>query len=331
MPIIMWNPPWLLIWIYPLFWLPFLTAAQAWLIVNAALILLSATLIWKTPARGPDQRHTECACYSPPLAIAWVAAMIFVPALQTLRMGQISSIILLGVAGFLYFAARERSVLAGIFLALTSIKPHVVYLVWMGAAWWVIWQRRWGFVVGVLATLLPTLLVLTFVWPAWPAGYQEAMSQPPLYWETATLGGILRELIFTETPQAQFLPPVLGAVCFGVYLLWRRLALDWQNCLGPVLLVSVPTAAYGWGFDQVVLLVPYLQIVLWLFEKDTLTNRDQVATFVGLVLVECGIAAVYMLSIPAQYLFWAPWALGAVYLYALLQRRASVAAGSVPA
>ena len=43
---------------------------------------------------------------------------------------------------------------------------------------------------------------------------------------------------------------------------WRRYRLDWnwRNRLPMVLTLSVLTAAYGWPFDEVVLLVPVLMI-----------------------------------------------------------------------
>src|SRR5215470_9383175 len=55
-PIIMWNPPWLLVWIYPLLWLPFLSAALMWVVLSGALLLISATLIWKTLADPATRR-----------------------------------------------------------------------------------------------------------------------------------------------------------------------------------------------------------------------------------------------------------------------------------
>jgi len=48
----------------------------------------------------------------------------------------------------------------------------------------------------------------------------------------------------------------------GLAIYWRRYRLDWtwRDRLPMVLSLSVLTAAYGWPFDEVVLLVPVLMI-----------------------------------------------------------------------
>jgi hypothetical protein len=337
LPIIMWNPPWLLVWLYPLLLLPFLTAAQVWILVNSILILLASSLIWRTVDSGSQR----------PLGIAWVAAALFVPSLLTLRMGQMSSVILLGVAGFLYFASRNRDFLAGMFLTLTTVKPHVVYLVLIAVFCWVVLERRWKIVAGGLATLLPTLAVLTLLWPGWLPAYRAATAQPPLYWKTASLGGILRHLVFNEEDEippddkgqageaknpgdsnnrmtdrertlhqfAQFVPPILG--CIGAIAFWflRRPQFDWKAIMGPLLLVSVPTAAYGWAYDQVLLMVPYLTIVYWLLDKASLTPIQKALAVAGLIAIAAGMVTENLYGIPEVFFFWPPLVLAAIYLY----------------
>ena len=123
-------------------------------------------------------------------------------------MGQMSILLLLGVAGFLHFATRRRDVLAGLFLALTAAKPHVVYLVWIAAIWWSVRDRRWGIGLGVTAVLVPTTALLGAFWPKALAGYRTILEGPPLHFLTPTLGGILRALI---GPSARGIGPVVGA------------------------------------------------------------------------------------------------------------------------
>jgi hypothetical protein len=318
-PIIMWNPPWLLLWIYPLLLLPFLSAALVWVAVSGSLLLLSATLIWQTLATPPARRL---------IGIAWLATFAFIPTLLTLRMGQMSSLILLGVAGFLYLASRGRDFGAGMCLALTTIKPHVVYLLWIGVAWWVIKERRWKIVAGGAALLLATLAVLTLLWPGWLSGYRAAFAPEaregvplPIHWGTTTLGGILRWGIFTKQEWAQFLPPLLGAAFVLGYLLVKRPVLDWRKSAGPLLLISVPTAAYGWPFDQVVLLVPYLEIIVWIVEGSIVGTVQKALILAGLLLIAAGMVTQNLLAVTDLFFFWVPLALAAVYVAARMVRR----------
>jgi hypothetical protein len=312
-PNIMWNPPWLLLWILPLLLLPFKAAALVWLSVNLALLLACATVIWRLLAPAQVCRR---------IAVAWVATLAFVPGLLAIRMGQMSALLLVGVVGFLYCVAKDKPLLGGMFLTLTTIKPHVVYLFWIAVVWWVITERQWKVVVGAGVTMAVSLGALTAASPTWITGYQRALQSPPLYWASATVGTILRLLIFRNWPSAQFLPTVVGGLLFVGYLLIKRPRLNWRTALSPLLLASVATAAYGWTFDQTVLLVPYLQIIAGVL-GDELQMRAQRK---GLVFAALLFIGVIMLianrrQVPDFWNFWTPWALGGVYAYAQAAHR----------
>lgn len=301
----MWNPPWLVIWLLPLVLMPFAWAALIWMGVNGAFLLTGASFAWRTSPQSET---------AGPLGIAWVAGMAFVPALFTLQMGQVSSILLLGVAGFLYFAHRDQEWLAGAFLALTTVKPHVVYLVWIAAAWWVIVEHRWRVAAGTAAVLVPSCACLTILWPGWVAGYATALAEPPLYWQTPTLGTWLRFGQFDQYPFLQFVPTVLIGSVLTVYLILFKPKLNWEHIGGSLILLSVPTAAYGWSFDQVVLMVPYLQIVKSLTEKPFRCGMAWKALVLfGLILIAAGMIIHNQLRIADHFLFWVPWALLAAY------------------
>ena len=136
----MWNPPWLLLWLSPMLFPPFPVSALPWMGLNIALLLAGALL-----ARGAISAGTRLESRA-----AWLAAGLFVPSLFALKSGQISVIHLVGAAGSLWCATRGRDFAAGLFLALTSVKPHVVYLLWIVAAWWVVIRGRWSVAVGAV-------------------------------------------------------------------------------------------------------------------------------------------------------------------------------------
>jgi hypothetical protein len=307
-PNIMWNPPWLLLWILPLLLLPFKLAALVWLFLNLALLLACGTVIWRLLAPAQVCRR---------IAVAWVATLVFIPGLLAIRMGQMPTLLLAGVVGFFYCVAKDKPLLGGMFLILTTIKPHVVYLFWIAVVWWVITERQWKVVVGAGVTMAVSLGALTAASPTWISGYQRVLQSPPLYWASTTVGTILRLLIFRNWPSAQFLPTVVGGLLFVGYLLIKRPRLNWRTALSPLLLASVATAAYGWTFDQTVLLVPYLQIVAGLAGDRSPAKVQRKRRVVAALL---SIGAVMLignqLKIADFWYFWTPWALGAVYAYA---------------
>ena len=89
-------------------------------------------------------------------------------------------------------------------------------------------------------------------------------------WHTPTLGGALRAVLGPEKIWLQFAPMVLGLV--WLFRRWRGSRGDWRwEKQMPVLVaVSTITAAYGWTFDQVVILtmiLPATQLLAAMVER----------------------------------------------------------------
>lgn len=298
----MWNPPWLVVWLMPVLALPFHLSAVAWMMVSLALIFLAAELVRRSAT---------------PRAPHWVtlaSVLPFAPTYFTVKHGQVSALLLLGVAGFLHSVRHERPVRAGAFLALATIKPHVLHLVGGAALWWTLVERRFRVLVGPSLVLVPTLVVLTLLWPGWWSGYLAALEQPPLYWKAPVAGTLLRLLFGPELRWLQFAPTVLALSALLVWLLHRRPTLRWSEVMAPLLLLSVPTAPYGWSFDQLVLLVPQLQLVSLAVAGARDRRRLVVLVALGVILA----AQVTLSSLRQEELFqlWMPWALGALFLWA---------------
>lgn len=318
-PLVMVNPTWLLVWLFPLFLLTFPTATIVWLGTNLAILLIAASLLWLIFVPNGSNRR---------FAVPWMASVIFVPALLVLRMGQTTGIVLLGLAGFLFFQDRKKDRLAGGVLALTTIKPHLVYLVWIVVTWWILTERRWKVLLGGFGTLALTSAVLTFIRGNWIADYHMALNDLPLYWATPTVGGILRWSFGNHASHLQFLAPVFTGLLAIGYLSQAESAITWERIIGPILLLSVTTAAYGWTYDQIVLLIPYLQLVTWLLSEEGYHMADRAIISGGLILYLGSITALNLLRVNAFYGFWIPWILAGVYAYGWWRRRSIIAGSS---
>jgi hypothetical protein len=306
----LWNPPWLLIWLFPFLLMDFKTATLAWLGANMTIILISSSLLWiyLNPQPTRPQWH-----------MVWIAGIAFAPALLTLRQGQVSSLSLLGIAAFLYFIKQERDGLAGASLALLTAKPHMVYLVGIVALWWIVTQRRWRALAGCVGMLIISGAILTAIRPAWIADYRAALANPPLYWATPTIGGVLRGFLGIETPLVQYFAPATVGLLVVVYLVWLRPTVVWERDIGPVLLLSVITMAYGWPYDQIVLLVPYLQLITWLRTEETFRSVDRLLISGSLVLHSGTLIALNLLEVDGLYQFWTSWVLAAGFTLAWLR------------
>jgi hypothetical protein len=58
-------------------------------------------------------------------------AFSFIPTFATLSQRQAEPVVLLGIVGFFVFSGQKKWILAGVALMLMSVKPHIVYLVWI--------------------------------------------------------------------------------------------------------------------------------------------------------------------------------------------------------
>jgi hypothetical protein len=113
-PLLMWNPPWTLSFVLPFGALDFLLSQFFWLLMHIFFILLSAQML------GVVYGQSERKSYLP-----WIAALTFIPTWFVLIIGQISPLILLGIAGFLHFEKKNQFFLAGVSTALISVLARL--------------------------------------------------------------------------------------------------------------------------------------------------------------------------------------------------------------
>jgi hypothetical protein len=257
-PFIMYGPPWTLTLVMPFGLMTSQTGRMAWLLFHFVVVLFCSDYLWRYYGGPPRLRW-----------FAWVVGVSFGPALIMLRMDQIGSLILLGVVGFLHFEKRGRWGLAGVALALTALKPHLVYLFGAAVLLWSVDRRRWSVpLAGALAVVAATVIPLACN-PHVLDQYRSALGgRPPSDWETPTLGTALRLVFGVDRSWLQYVPTVAGLAWFVPYWFRRRKAWDWAEQTPILLLVSFLTTFYGaWSHDNVVLLVPLMQAAVWVVSR----------------------------------------------------------------
>jgi hypothetical protein len=195
-----------------------------------------------------------------------VLAFTFYPALLCLKLAQSTVLVLLGFSGFLYFESRKQYALAGAFLVLAAMKPQLGYLIWIPLFLDCMQTAKWKMLLALTGGIASLSLIVAFMRPGVFKDYL-ALSQSGYMkiWPSA-LGGILREP-FGASVQSfplQFLPSAVGMLWFFFY--WRRYKANWcwRERMPMLITVSILTSAYGWMFDQVLLLIPVIAIACYL-------------------------------------------------------------------
>ena len=248
--VMMWNPPPALAVYMPLGALAPRWATLLWVGLQLAAVFVACDLLWRTYCT----RHRWFAA---------VVALSFVGTWWLVTYGQNTGFMLLGLAGFLHFARKERPLTAGAFAALTALKPHLLAVfgvLLVADALTRRGRRALAAGIGVVTCALGIALAAN---PSVVSQFVEAAIHPengavplsgwalpvPAYW--------LRMWLAPAHFWVQFVPSTLACGAFLAYRFWRGKAWDWSRALPLVVAVSVLTTPYGgWVFDLPVLLVP---------------------------------------------------------------------------
>lgn len=309
-PWLVMNPPWLGILLAPWGLLPFREAAFLWLLGNILAMALATYFLWQVFAVEANGRF---------LWAAMAAAFLFPQTLSAIFSGQVSPLVLLGISGTLFFIERKRGFWAGAMLVLTTVKPQLICLFLPAILLWSVRQKRWGVPIGFSAALLALLFPLQLLFPNWlPFYLASIMGSPPLDWFTPTIGGAISYSHGATLPWAKllwvaFLPVVLIS-------LFRREEIDWPAFTSLLLLLTLPTTTFAWGIDQVILVVPLLQIVAWLV-SNRLCSKARAIIVSALFICYATLATQrFILRTNEVFYLWTPFLVAAIYLYASFEK-----------
>lgn len=306
----MWNPP----WVFPLVLPAGMPAAgpafALWAAVQFAAVVWAAAAAWRL--YGGPRAWT-------PLVV--LLAAVFPPAFFLVCLGQISGFALAGLVGFLAGLRAGRPAAAGIALALTAVKPHLLlpFAALLAAVAATHRPTRRAVLVGsgvlVAAAVFP-MLWNPHVWPDWLAATRTPADEfhlSPADWDPPILAAELSKA-FGNSLAVQFVPSAAATALLLVHWWRRRHAWNWERELPAVVLVCLLTTGYGaWGFDLVLLLLPCAQAAAWVAAD----GRARLVLWAVLVYL-AGCAAVYMALLPV--LWWTPAVAAGSVALALLAR-----------
>ncbi len=260
----MWNPPWVFPLVLPLAWLPWGSGFLTWSAVQGAVILWASVAAWRLYG-GADRW----------MWVPILLAVAFAPMLFLMRLGQISGFMLFGLVGFLAAMRMGRPGWAGVAMAFTAVKPHLLlpFAVLLACDAIVTPKTRKAVLVGggiLIGCALFPMVWNTDVWSQYVAGtrapsdefhYSTADWDPPIL--ASKLG-----TYFDNSMAVQFVPSVVATLMLIGYWFRQRKVWNWEQELPRIALVSFLTTGYGaWGFDLIVLLLPIVQVATWVAQS----------------------------------------------------------------
>ena len=253
LPLMLLCPPWALAAFAPLGYAQsYLLAWCLWMLILISTVAISSRVLMDLYFGSLQVPEV-----SSPHSYRYLFAFTFYPVLLGLKFAQIAPLILLGVAGFVYFEAKNRPALAGILLSLTLLKPHLLFLVWIAVLLRSLRARQWKVPVSSTAVIIALSTVTLAHNPQVFQQYWGLMIGP---FPQTVLSGILAGVRDALQPRPsywlQYLPPIVGLVWFARY--WRKHKNNWCwiDRLPMLVTASLITAPYGFTFDQTLLIIP---------------------------------------------------------------------------
>lgn len=314
--LMMWNPPWLMTVLSPILSFPFYEAGKLFIVLNVALISVTAAFSWKliavrSPAKVPE--------------VALLATLLFFPVKLAIDMGQVSVLITASLVVGLWALKERRDLLAGGLLALLTIKPHLAYLPLILAAWVVIREQRWRVVVGGAGTLALLFLGTAVLFPGTIGFWRETLKHgagdqtiPVIAWQVASLVGAARAVVASPDMRVHqlfmVLIPGITATIFLWWLVIRARPTEWWTLLPWLLPLSMFTAPFGWLFDHTITLPTQLATVAILLQHE-MPTRSRVASVLALLWLNALVPLMLKVGLTMHHhFFWFPAVLLAIYL-----------------
>lgn len=309
-PITLWAPPWVLILLAPVLVLPFEQAALLWLGLGFCFIFLAVLMIR--------------AVYAPacPLLYLVVAAAFFPPCWEALAWGQVSLLLLVSIALFLYSSYRGLDIVAGLCLVPLTVKPHLFLSLLPLIGFWIIQRKRWQVAVAFAVALIVLCLILIIQGEslsAWVISFKVSSADKVSLvsdWYAATLADFIRYLVLLLTGKQPLWPrllvPLLALLAAGVSCLFLPRSWSIARWFPPFLCLSLLAAPYGWYYDQSVLLLVPLSVICAAFSKadNSALLRTRSLIITVLAFLQLGLMIFILVAGDWQhYFFWYPAAL----------------------
>jgi hypothetical protein len=197
-------PLYTLYFFWPLSLLPYAWAQAIWMTL-LQFMLLAITILSMGLAR-----------WRPPSWLFWLTifwGIFFYNGARAIILGQFS--VLVGLALLLALGAIEkrRDHWAGIFLAATTIKPQMVFLVLVFLLLWALTQRRWRIIVSFGVSMIVLVASSMLLVPTWPIDF---VNNAIAYSDYVAFGTPLENLLHYLLPDAAAagLTVVLSALFF---------------------------------------------------------------------------------------------------------------------
>jgi len=242
----------------PLGLLPFHGAYVLW-VALIQLMILASLVVLLFLEEDPRAR----LFFIPLLA----GTVLFRPTILTLTQGQVSGLFLLGLAWIAFLWQKGKWFWGGLLLGLLALKPNLGVLVIGLLLIWLLRQKRWKAIYGILVSGTFILIAGLVASPEWISQYWHIGNAKlsNTFGGSPTVWG-LGALISHNQPTGTLLFGGLAALFILIGFLWTvfrsQAGLRPVSVLALVVTVTLLIAPYTWTYDQLLLILPITTLTL---------------------------------------------------------------------
>jgi hypothetical protein len=246
-------PLWTLVLSLPFAWLPLPLAMASWTLVGegAAMGFMTAT------ARGLKWQLSLKT-----FGLLAALVLIFRPSLASILHGQYVLVILFFVSLSVFALLRDQNMLAGFCLAMSTLKPQLVFLILPALLAWAVVQRRWRVMVSFLLTTLGMVAVAQAFLPGWIDDWLLLITEQELRARTFMVPSLWGSAYALSPSHWVLVASTLSLLLLTglAYLWWRLKNLEAHLPLlaAATVVVTQIVTPKAWSYDHTMLLLPLL-------------------------------------------------------------------------
>jgi hypothetical protein len=217
----------------------------------------------------------------------FASMFFFGPLYLTLHTGSIGAFTVLAILLAILLLEKDKSLLAGIALSLTILKPPQGLTILLFAGIWFLARRDWKAIFGVAIGGISLLIIGMIQDPFWVIKFRGA-SEAVM---DRTLGVHSNVWAFSylickgASPCSTFLGGTLALILLGLggFYLWQNQAkLSTWEAFNVILPIAFVSTIYLWAYDQ----LPYVIPIVWIIGSLVERTKSYIHAFIFLIVLD---------------------------------------------
>lgn len=240
----------------PLGALPVMQAYALWIFLGEVAILTSVFILlafW-------DKRSLRFEF------LAIISAFLFRPAFYVILSGQLPVMLLLVIALSIKLFGRKMWFLGGLVASLMALKPSIGIPFLLLTSLWLLSKKQWGAMAGMMAGAILLWGIGDIYNPHWAMDYLAIgrYSFGKYYGMQTTLWGLAGLYIKAgKWSVAAGMAGVCSVIAItGYFIINKRMKDDPYLIIAAIVPATLLIAPYSWSYEQILLIVPILYILI---------------------------------------------------------------------